>query len=329
MPANVEQMFSVRQMPWHQEGQVIADYPGSWAEARKLAGLDWEPVTGPVYTVTGINADGTEHFDPIDGWKTVTRGDTGAVLSIRDQSYQVITHEDMGLIVEAVLDQPNVKYETAGCLAGGRQVWVLALLDEPIDLPGDTSPVLPYLAITNRHDGTRACALRATAVRIVCANTFGASEMEGERHGRVFSFVHKGQWRDRLDEARAAVTGARRQYAEYKDLMARLIGVSMTAAQVDLFVREFIPDPPKGLISDRVAKNIEEARSAVRGFLASKTVEGAGVGGTAYGCVQAAGEYLDHTRKSRTWETRLNRCLLAPEPLKARAVKLALEAARA
>ena len=43
MPANVESMFSVRQMPWHREGVVLPDYPGSWAEARKLAGLDWEP----------------------------------------------------------------------------------------------------------------------------------------------------------------------------------------------------------------------------------------------------------------------------------------------
>ena len=45
MPANIESMFSVRQMPWHREGTVLPDYPGSWEEARKLAGLDWEPVT--------------------------------------------------------------------------------------------------------------------------------------------------------------------------------------------------------------------------------------------------------------------------------------------
>jgi hypothetical protein len=72
----------------------------------------------------------------------------------------------MGEIVEAVLAQPNVKWQTAGVLDSGRSVWCLALLNEPITLPGDDSPVLPYLAITNRHDGTAACALRATGVRI-------------------------------------------------------------------------------------------------------------------------------------------------------------------
>ena len=40
MPANVESMFSVRQMPWHREGDILDDYPGTWAEARVLAGLD-------------------------------------------------------------------------------------------------------------------------------------------------------------------------------------------------------------------------------------------------------------------------------------------------
>jgi hypothetical protein len=29
MPANVESMFSVRQMPWHRDGTLLADYPGS------------------------------------------------------------------------------------------------------------------------------------------------------------------------------------------------------------------------------------------------------------------------------------------------------------
>ena len=46
MPANVESMFSVRQMPWHREGTVLPDYPGDWNTARKLAGLDWDLADG-------------------------------------------------------------------------------------------------------------------------------------------------------------------------------------------------------------------------------------------------------------------------------------------
>jgi phage/plasmid-like protein (TIGR03299 family) len=323
MPANVESMFSVRQMPWHQEGIVLGDYPGTWAEARVLAGLDWDPVTTEVYAVTGVTCDGTAHYEPIEGWKCIARSDTGAVLSLNKDTYTVIDHGEMGEIVEAVLAQPNIHWETAGVLDGGRSVWCLALLDEPVELPGDDSPTLPYLAITNRHDGTAACALRATAVRIVCANTFRAAELEGERTGATFSFIHKASWRSRIEEARRAVTGARTEMRRYTELAHELLGMPITPRQRELFVTEFIPIPPQGLITDRVARNVEEARQALRLIFESKTTEQ--VSGTAYGLMQAAGEYLDHVRNARSWETRLNRTLIRPEPLKHRALSLIRE----
>ena len=327
MPANVESMFSVRQMPWHQEGIILGDYPGTWAEARVLAGLDWDPETTGVYTATGINPDGTVHCELIEGWQAIIRSDTGAVLSLNKDSYTVIGHGEMGEIVEAVLAQPNVKWETAGVLDGGRSVWCLALLDEPVALPLDDSPTLPYLAITNRHDGTAACALRATAVRIVCANTFRAAELEGDRTGATFSFIHKSNWRDRIEEARQAVTGARREMRRYTELAAELLAIPVTRTQRELFVTEFIPMPPAGLVTDRVARNVEEARQALRLIFESKTTEQ--VAGTAYGLMQAAGEYLDHVRTARSWETRLNRTLIRPEPLKHRAMSLIREVASA
>jgi phage/plasmid-like protein (TIGR03299 family) len=242
---------------------------------------------------------------------------------LNKDSYTVIDHGEMGEIVEAVLAQPNVKWETAGVLDGGKAVWCLALLDEPITLPGDESPTLPYLAITNRHDGTAACALRATAVRIVCANTFRAAELEGERTGTTFSFVHKSGWRNRIDEARKAVTGAQLEMRRYAELATELLAIRITPAQRELFITEFIPKPPEGLITDRVARNVDEARAALRMIFESKTTEQ--VAHTAYGLVQAAGEYLDHVRTARSWETRLNRTLIRPEPLKHRALSLARE----
>ncbi len=327
MPANVESMFSVREMPWHREGLILPDYPGSWNQARTLAGLDWDPVTSEVYALAGINPDGTPHYERVGGWKSISRSDTGAVLSINRDSYTIIDHAEMGEIVEAVLAQPSVKWETAGVLDDGRSVWCLALLDEPLTLPGDTSPTLPYLAITNRHDGTAACALRATAVRIVCANTFRAAELEGERTGATFSFIHKSSWRNRIDEARQAVTGARREMRRYSELAAELLAIPVTAKQRELFITEFIPLPPDGLITDRVARNVEEARKALRLLFDSPTNEQ--IAGTAYGLVQAAGEYLDHVRTARSWETRLNRTLIRPEPLKHRALTLVREVTNA
>jgi hypothetical protein len=39
----------------------------------------------------------------------------------------------------------------------------------------------------------------------------------------------------------------------------------------ELFVTEFIPMPPQGLVTDRVARNVEEARKAVRLLFDSTT----------------------------------------------------------
>jgi phage/plasmid-like protein (TIGR03299 family) len=323
MPANVESMFSVRQMPWHREGTILSDYPGDWDQARRLAGLDWDPIATEVYALTDLDVDGRPCYQPINGWKCIARSDNGRVLSINKDSYAIIGHGEMGEIVEAVLAQPNIKWETAGVLDSGRAVWCLALLDEPVDLPGDDSPTLPYLAITNRHDGTAACALRATAVRIVCANTFRAAELEGERTGATFSFIHKSSWRNRIEEARQAVTGARAEIRRYQALAQELLGVPITPRQRELFVTEFIPMPPQGLITDRVARNVEESRAALRMIFASQTTEQ--VADSAYGLMQAAGEYLDHVRTARSWETRLNRTLIRPEPLKHRALSLIRE----
>jgi phage/plasmid-like protein (TIGR03299 family) len=212
VPANVESMFSVRTMPWHRRGQVPQEYPGSWAEARTLAGLDWDPITETVYELRGVNDTGQPMYEPIDGWKRIARSDTGTTLWISRDSYTVIDHKEMGEIVEAVLAQPNVKRETGGALDAGRAVWCLAMLDEPLQLAGDDGTlIVPYMALTNRHGQPGACILRATAVRIVCANTFRAAEMEGERTGATFAFAHRANWRDRIDEARQAVTGVRRE----------------------------------------------------------------------------------------------------------------------
>jgi phage/plasmid-like protein (TIGR03299 family) len=287
MPANVESMFSVREMPWHGQGLVLGDYPGDWDEARRLAGLEWEPVTEQVYALCGMNEDGSPRYEPVHGWKRIARSDTGATLSLNRDSYTLIKHAEMGEIVEAVLSQANVKWETAGVLDEGGAVWCLAMLDEPITLPGDNTMTMPYLAITNRHDGTGSCALRATAVRIVCANTFRASEMEGERHGLTFAFRHSSGWRDRMDEARKAVTGARREMARYRELARELLDIRVTPRQRELFVAEFIPMPPEGLITDRVVANVEDARKALRAIFESRTT--AQVADTGYGLVQASG----------------------------------------
>jgi phage/plasmid-like protein (TIGR03299 family) len=307
-----ESGFSVREPMWHGKGKVADRYPKDWNEAREWAGLQWEPEEVPL-----VRAD---TLQPIDGFKGIARNDTHQMLAVRTGDYQIISHQSMGEIVEAILEQPNVLYETAGVVRNGKSVWCLVRLDEPITIPGDNSVTLPLLAITNTHDGTGSCKANSTTIKIVCANTFAASEAEGARNGTVFSFPHKGDWHDRIEEARETIRGLRRDTAAYVEFATELLKVRVTAKQKELFVTQFIPAPPETMISDRVMNNVNQARDIVRTILASPTSDG--IGDTAWGLVQAAGEYLDHYRQSRTMDGYYSRQLLRPEPLKTRAISI-------
>lgn len=328
MSADVQTMFSVRKAPWHGEGRVLADYPGSWAAARVEAGLEWDPIYEDCYKLTGMDEAGVPVYSAIDGFRQIVRNDTGATLSVQPNSYTLIDNGDLGMIVESILGMPNVKWETAGSLLGGKAVWCLVSLDEPIDLPGDNTVTLPYLAVTNSHIKRGGCTARATAVRIVCRNTFRLAEAEGERTGATFTFRHTANWKDRIEEARAAVTRTRVETAAYQKVAAHLLATPVTTEQRDRFITAFIPAPiSEGVVSDRVAHNIEEARNAVRRFLASDTT--APVAHTAYGLLQAGIEYLDYGRRSQSEATLLGRTILRPEPRKARVLSLVREVVKA
>jgi phage/plasmid-like protein (TIGR03299 family) len=308
MPASFESGFFVRKAAWHGLGTVLDDYPGSWEEARRLAGLDWEPISAPVYEFAGVSDDGQPVWDPmlakgprignfrvIEGHQRIIRSDTGALLGIPTSSYAIISHAELGTIVEAIEDVPNAKYETTVVLEGGRKIAVVVRLDEPITLPRDNSATMPYLALTTSHDGAGSCRAQSTSVRIVCANTFSAAEAQADRNGTVFSFSHTKNWREHVEGARQAIRGVQTDFKEYVDFAKGLIKLKVSEDQTAMFLEEFIPSPLVAVeASTRKLNNIEEARATIRAILNSPTCEP--YKGTAMGWLAAGGEFLDHYR---------------------------------
>ncbi len=322
MPAEFESGFAVREPSWHGQETLLEDYPESWEIAREHAGLLWDPVESPLYVKA---SDGS--FRELGNHKAILRNDDGAELATVRDSYGLVTHGEMGEILEAVLDQDTkLKYETAGSVQGGRKVYAVVRLDDPFHVPGDPSATFTYLVFLNAHDGEGALKVSYSNVRVVCYNTFRMAEAEGARHGYEFSFRHTKTIKDRVREAQAAMSGALKERQAWFDLAKDLSLLGITATQRELFVVQFIPSPPEGLISDRVANNIDEARNSLRKIL-QHDVTTQGIRDTAYGLVQGAGEYLDHYRRYRNRDTYVNRTLLRPEPLKAKAVQLAREVA--
>lgn len=192
MAANVEWMFSGNNVtPWHNQGIVIAGTLSS-EEAIKVAKLDWEVIPKPIYDEFGRE---------IPGYKVNQRSTDNKNLGIVTDRYKIVQNKDAFAFTDELLGQ-GVQYETAGSLASGKRVWMLArmegtiLAEEKID---------PYLVFTNSHDGTGAIRVAITPIRTVCQNTLNLALRKASRH---WSCVHTGDIQDKLEEARYTLMNA-------------------------------------------------------------------------------------------------------------------------
>jgi phage/plasmid-like protein (TIGR03299 family) len=352
MPAYFDCGFSVREPSWHGLATVLDEYPEGWDDARMAAGLMWEPRQVPVYTqkhltsaqIDALTADDQiadfhvllprpEADDPdtrypvmvaAEGHMAIERDDTGDVLAVPSDSYSLITHGDMGQIIDAVMGaDANVKFETAGSIREGRQVWALVRLDEPFQVPGDSSPSYPFLALLNAHDGSASRSLTYTTVRVICWNTFSAADDQGARTGARHVFRHTGDVQARIAEAKAALGNLRAEVAETQQLFTKLAQTPVTPGQVKTFTELFLPSPRDvgEICSDRVHQNVLTARQTFD-LLHTSSITMEGLQDSAYGLLQASTEYLDHIRGFRTRDTYVGRTILRPERLKGHALKL-------
>lgn len=288
-----------------------------------------------VLPLNAVHVVGSETiFVPVPGHKLIVRNDTRDVLGVTSGEFASIYHgedyaeEHAGASMEEIIDaftgvDGKVKFETAGSIQGGRGVWVLLYLDEPYELPGDDTQVLPFAAVLNRHDGTGACKLIKTQVRVVCWNTWQMALTGAEAAGLVFSFRHVGDVKDRIDEAKAAIAGLRSERDDYIAMADELTKLNVDDNKVAAFLTEFLPSPRENgqVCSDRVHSNVEKARELFK-HLYFDSVTNEALRGTGMGLLNASTEYLDHARAFRTRDSYLGRSVLRAEPAKAKALQL-------
>lgn len=320
--------FTVREPAWHGLGNVLADAPANITEAREAAGLTWEPRKVPAYQkvkeLVGVTVDGEiverDTFVEVPNAALVERDDTGAVIGHGISSdYGLILNQTMFEVAEALTEQ-GAKWDTGGSLKGGATVWGLLKLDEPFTLPGDNSHSYPYVSVVNYHDGSGSMKAQTGSVRIVCQNTENLASLESKRTQLCYVFRHTAKVQERIDEAKAVISGARLEASGWMELAAELLGYRVDYAVYDKFLSEFIPDPVGMIVSDRVMANIEEARARFTRTYLSETNEAHR--GTGLALVNTAIEYLDHVRIYRNKDTYINRTLLRPEPMKGKAVQI-------
>lgn len=237
MAANVETMFSVRVTPWHGLGEIIQEAPTS-DDAIRIAGLDWRVIQSELIC--------KENGQVIDGFKVNIRDTDKKTLGIVTDRYKIVQNSEAFAFTDALLGE-GVRYETAGSLASGRRVWMLAKLEDRIITD---ELIEPYLVFTNSHDGTGAVRVAITPVRVVCQNTLNLALQKAERQ---WSCAHKGDIQGKLEEARHTLLNANRYMDELEEDFGELKLIGLTDDKVKAYIEMLLPidaaDTPRKILN--------------------------------------------------------------------------------
>lgn len=278
MSANVETMMYVREKPWHGLGTEVAEAPAS-ADALRFAGLDWTVRQEPVYNSRG---------GIIKGYKSNVRDSDGSVLGIVGDRYKVVQNIDAFNFTDDLIGG-DVRYETAGSLREGKQIWLLAKMPER-RIAGDS--VEPFLCFTNSHDGGSGVKVCMTPIRVVCNNTLNLALSSAKR---IWSLRHTENVHERLDEARDCLFRAD-QYMdgleEYADFAAyrRLNDNEIRAILNELF-------PITEQTTEREKANINKCKDEF--WVCYFAPDILKFRGTAWGAINAMSDMVTHSMPHR------------------------------
>lgn len=245
MAALVENLFYVRETPWHGQGLRVEEAPTS-EDAIRLAGLDWEVQQQPIYL-----ADGTE----IEGNYANVRSTDKKPLGIVGDRYKIVQNTEAFAFTDALLGE-GVKYETAGSLKDGKVIWLLARMPETIEILGDK--VDPYMVFTNTHDGSGAVRVCMTPIRVVCNNTLNAA-MRGAK--RVWSARHTGSITNKLDDAIETLKFANQYIEATKQTFEELYKIKLSDYNLRKTINNIIPITEK--MTDRQKTNQQIIRDDI------------------------------------------------------------------
>lgn len=268
-------MFDARRVVWDGQGTDVTRAVNS-KMAMDLAGLGWDVVQKPIYTDTSL----------VEGFKANVRDYDDKVLGIVTDRYKVVQNREAFAFTDALLGE-GVSYETAGSMAGGKKIWLLARLDR-CKLGGDNFD--PYLVFFNTHDGSGSIRVAITPIRVICQNMLNLALRSASRS---ISFVHKGDIESKLEEARRTLSHTKEYLGALDEEFGDLQSKSLTDARVKEFVEELLPLNEKEPSQVR-RRNIEAMRKDLlyRYFFAPDLVD---VNKSAYRFINAVSDFATHT----------------------------------
>ena len=314
----IEQMAYVRDTPWHGLGNKLSVRQPLDVWARE-AGMDWSIRESPVRFMTeSIGSLGAIMSYPEN--KVLFRSDTNAPLSVVSQRYKVVQPREVLEFYRDLTEVSGFELETAGVLKAGRKFWALARTGKQTALKGN-DVVNGYILLATSCDGTLATTATPTTVRVVCNNTLsialqGATSAVKVPHSTAFDAQAVKK------QLGIAVSGWDAFMYRMKTLAERKV---KTHESMNFFLKVLCQADAH---TDQAQLTNERALKKVQEFY-----EGKGRGaeltaskGTAWGLLCAVTEFVDHERRARSQEYRLDSAWFGQgAALKQRALYAALQ----
>ena len=280
MAANVENMFYVRETPWHGLGTRVMEAPGS-EEALEVAGLNWKVRQEPIYTDNNLL---------IPGYKANVRDSDNKVLGVVTDRYKVVQNDEAFAFTDGLLGE-GVRYETAGALLDGRKVWILARMPREFIINGEQ--ISPYLVFSNTHDGSGAIKVAVTPIRVVCNNTLNLALATAKRS---WSMVHTGDVQGKMEEAKQTLFMAEKYMSKLGREFETLRKIELTDRQVMDYIKLLLPYENED--NSLHVRNINRLREDMqRRYFDAPDLKD--VGNNAYRFVNAVSDFATHSEPIR------------------------------
>jgi phage/plasmid-like protein (TIGR03299 family) len=295
----IEKMAYVGDTPWHQLGSALPPRQPIEVWALK-AGMDWCIRKSPVRFMAG-EAGTLGSIQTFPDQKVLYRSDTKAPLSVVSTRYQVVQPKEILEFYRDLTEISGFELETAGVLKQGRKLWALARIGKEASLKGNDL-VKAYVLLATSCDGTLATTATPTSIRVVCNNTLtmalnGATNAVKVPHSTVF-------------DAQAVKKQLGISVSHWDAFIYRMKTLSerkvKTHEAMNFFLKVLCQadsdvDPTQRLMNERALKR---AQALYDGQGKGATLQSAQ--GTAWGLLNAVTQYVDHERRARSQDSRLD-----------------------
>ena len=282
-----EAAFAVRPA-WHGLGETTDDAMTS-EEAMTKAHLGWLVNQYPVYKQM---EDG--RFLEVPGWKTNTRSDNHFDLGMVKNNYKVVQNGVAFQVMDSLLMDGILKYESAFSLNGGKDVVLLARLPE-VDKVVDGDVSHRYLLMVLNHAGIKCIQFLPTSVRVVCANTKRMA-LDGAK-GQIIKVRHTGDMNAKLNDAREALLQINAAFTNENIKAQRRSRVKVSRESVKDYLDFLYPIPSitdEDYTERRRKKGLEIRRDILWNYLEDDAQQLEGIRETGWSLFNAVTQYEDH-----------------------------------